>query len=146
VAEAESGGKDEESVLPTGPQIILTLKVLVAAVTVLLVASLVALVLKRPRLHGRINTVFFVLTMATVVGFEILLQFVDVSATFTDDARHALRLHLRFAVPSAILLPVMLFTGKTGRKTTHVACAVAFTVMWVGTFVTGVFFLPHTGP
>lgn len=130
----------------TGPQIILTLKVLVSAVTVLFVAALVALVLRRPRLHGRINTVFFALTMVTVVGFEVLLQFVDVSATFDDEARQALRIHLWFAVPSAVLLPVMLFTGQTGRKATHVAFAVAFTVMWVGTFVTGVFFLPHTGP
>ena len=38
--------------MPTGPQIILTLKVLVVSVTVLLLASLVALALKRPRLHG----------------------------------------------------------------------------------------------
>ena len=56
--------------MPNGPQIILTLKVLVVAVTLLLLASLVALLLKRPRLHGHINTVFFVLTMATVAGFE----------------------------------------------------------------------------
>jgi len=132
--------------LPTGPQIILTLKVLVAAVTVLLVASLVALVLKRPKWHGRINTAFFVLTLSTVVGFEILLQFVDVTAAFDDAARQALRVHLWFAVPSALFLPVMLFTGKTRRKTAHVALAVAFAIMWTGTFVTGVIFLPHTGP
>ena len=68
--------------LPTGPQIILTLKVLVASVTLLLIASLVALRLRRPRLHGQINTVFFALTMLTVLGFEVLLQFVDVSAAF----------------------------------------------------------------
>ena len=129
--------------MPTGPQIILTLKVLVAAVTVLLVASLVALLLKRPRLHGRINTVFFALTMATVIGFEALLQFVNVSATFTPEAREALRVHLCFSIPSALLLPVMLITGQTGRKSVHIAFGVVFAIVWAGTFVTGVFYLPH---
>lgn len=132
--------------MPTGPQIILTLKILVAAVTLLLLASFVALLMKRPRLHGQINTVFFVLTMLTVVGFEALLQFVDVSTTFDEVARQALRVHLRFAIPSALLLPVMLFTGKTRRKRVHIAFGVVFAVLWAGTFVTGIFFLPHAGP
>ncbi len=129
--------------MPTGPLIILTLKVLVAAVTALLTASLVALARGHPRLHGRLNTVFFVLTMATVVGFEGLLQLVDVKAAFDEEARAALRVHLCFSVPSAVLLPVMLYTGWGRRKTVHVALAVVFTVLWAGTFVTGVFWLPH---
>lgn len=123
--------------MPTGPQIILALKVLVAAVTVLLVASLVALVLGRPRLHGRINTLFFVLTMATVAGFEALLQAVDVSATFDPEARAALRTHLYFSVPSALLLPAMLVSGKMRRKRLHIALSVLFTALWTGTVVTG---------
>jgi hypothetical protein len=132
--------------LPTGPQIILALKVLVATVTVLFAASLVALAAGRPRLHGRINTVFFALTMLTVLGFEVMLQFfVDVSAAFDAAARDALRTHLWFAVPSALLLPVMLLTGATGRKAVHVPLGVAFAVLWAGTFVTGVFYLPHAG-
>ncbi|MCE9564094.1 MAG: DUF420 domain-containing protein [Planctomycetes bacterium] len=129
--------------MPTGPQIILTLKVLVATVTVLLVASLIALLLKRPRLHGQINTLFFVLTMATVFGFEVLLQFVDVSAAFNDATREALRVHLCFSIPSALLLPIMLYTGKTRRKSVHIAFGIVFGIVWAGTFVTGVFFLPH---
>lgn len=129
--------------MPDGPTIILTLKVLVGAVTVLLVASLVALAAGRPRLHGRINTVFFALTMITVAGFEVLLQFVDVKSAFAPDAREALRVHLYFAVPSALLLPVMFVTGRTGRKRLHVALSIGFTLLWAGTFVTGVFFLPH---
>lgn len=129
--------------MPTGPQIILTLKVLVAAVTLLLLASLVALLFRRPRLHGQINTVFFALTLVTVIGFEVLLRFVDVSATFDEATRQALRIHLWFAVPAAVLLPVMLFTGKTHRKTVHIVFGVIFGVLWAGTFVTGVFFLPH---
>ena len=102
--------------MPTGPQIILTLKVLVASVTVLFVASLVAILLGRPRLHGRINTLFFVLTMLTVVGFEVLLQFVDVSATFDDAARSALRIHLWFAIPSAVLLPGHALHGQDATE------------------------------
>jgi hypothetical protein len=132
--------------LPSGPQIILSLKVLVASVTVLFAMSLVALVMGRPRLHGRINTLFFLLTLLTVLAFEVLLQFIDVSATFSDEARRALQIHLCFAIPAAVLLPIMLLTGKFTRKGAHIAFGVIFTIMWVGTFVTGIFFLPHTGP
>ena len=130
--------------MPTGPMIILTLKILVSAVTVLLLASLVALLLKKPRLHGRINTLFFILTMSTVAGFEILLQFVDVKATFDEHTRGLLRTHLYFSVPSAILLPIMFFTGWTGRKSLHLALAVIFMLLWTGTFITGVFYQPHS--
>src|SRR2546425_10070434 len=102
--------------MPTGPEIILTLKVLVAAVTVLFAAAVAAIATGRRRLHGRINTLFFALTMITVVGFEVLLQFVDVKSAFNDAARDALRVHLYFAVPSAVVLPVMFVTGKTRRR------------------------------
>jgi hypothetical protein len=123
--------------MPTGPQIILALKVLVVAVTVLLLASLVALVLKRPRLHGQINTVFFVLTMLTVAGFETLLQWVDVSSAFDPAARAALRTHLYFAVPSALVLPAMFISGKMRRKTLHLVLAAVFSTLWTGTVITG---------
>ncbi len=123
--------------MPNGPQIILTLKVLVVAVTLLLLASLVALALKRPRLHGHINTAFFALTMLTVVGFEALLQWIDVSAAFDDSARQALRTHLYFAVPSALLLPAMLITGKMRLKRLHLVIAVGFSLVWAGTVITG---------
>lgn len=132
--------------MPTGPAIILALKVLVSAVTVLLVAALVALAAGRPRLHGRLNTVFFALTMLTVVGFEGLLQFVDVKAAFDEPTRAALRTHLYFAVPSAAVLPVMLLTGVRRRKAVHVAVGLVFLVLWAGTVVTGVVYLPHTPP
>ena len=123
--------------MPNGPQIILTLKVLVVAVTVLLLASLVALVVKRPRLHGHINTAFFVLTLTTVIGFEVLLQFVDVSGTFDDASRQALRTHLWFSVPSALLLPAMIVTGKMRRKRLHLVLAAVFSALWTGTVITG---------
>jgi hypothetical protein len=128
--------------MPTGPQIILTLKVLVAAVTVLLLASLVALLLKRPRWHGHINTAFFALTMLTVAGFEALLQMVDVSATFDDPARQALRTHLYFAVPSALILPAMLISGKMRLKRLHLVLSAVFSTLWIGTVITGLG-LPH---
>lgn len=113
------------------------------AVTVLLVASLVALARGNPRLHGRLNTVFFALTMATVVGFEAALQVVDVKSAFDPPTRAALRVHLYFAVPSAIILPAMFVTGRLRRRRAHLALSAVFAVLWAGTFVTGVFFLPH---
>ena len=129
----------------TGPNVILTLKVAVAAVTVLLLASLVAIATGRRRLHGRINFFFFILTLAAVLGLELLIRFVkpDVFDYFDDATRRALRLHLWFAVPAAVLLPVMYFTGRTGRGRLHFALALVFVILWAGTFVTGVFFLPH---
>ncbi|MCZ2343957.1 MAG: DUF420 domain-containing protein [Bacteroidales bacterium] len=128
----------------TGPNIIIILKVLVSAVTVLFVLSLIALARGKRRLHGRINTAFFVLTMMTVIVFESLLRLgVDVTSGFSPAARQALRIHLIFAIPSAILLPILFFTGFTGRRRGHVPLGVIFAVLWVGTFLTGVFFLPN---
>jgi len=126
-----------------GTDIILTLKVLVSGVTVLLVASLAALAAGRPRLHGRINTVFFILTMGTVAGFETLIHFVDVKSSFDSATRQALTVHLCFSVPSAILLPAMFLTGIQRRKKLHRGLAVLFLALWIGTVVTGVFYLPH---
>lgn len=129
--------------MPAGPDIILTLKILVTAVTVLFAASIVAIASGRQRLHGRINTVFFALTLGTVAGFELLLQFVDVKSAFDEPTREALRVHLFFSVPSAIVLPAMFLTGRTHRRSLHLGLAVLFVALWIGTFITGVFFLPH---
>lgn len=130
----------------TGPTIILTLKVLVSAVSLLYAAAVIAILLNRKKLHGRLNTAFFFLTMTTVVGFELLLRIgIDVAATFSDEALQALRIHLCFAVPSAILLPLMMLSGVRHWKKLHVATGVLFTLFWIGTFITGVFFLPHAG-
>lgn len=129
----------------TGPNVILTLKVAVAAVTILLLASLVALATGRRQLHGRINFFFFILTLAAVLGLEGLIRFINpnVFDYFDDEARRMLRLHLWFSVPAAILLPVMYFTGRTGRGRLHFALALVFVILWAGTFVTGIFFLPN---
>jgi hypothetical protein len=46
-------------------------------------------------------------------------------------------------LPAAVLLPFMLYTGKTHKRRAHIGLAIAFVVLWIGTVVTGVFFLPH---
>lgn len=132
--------------MPTGPEIILALKVLVSAVTLLFAAAVAAILCGRKRLHGRINTAFFVLTMTTVVGFELLLRVgADVTSTFSPEARQALRVHLGFAIPAAVVMPVMYWSGLTRRRRVHLPLAVLFVILWAGTFVTGLFFLPHGG-
>lgn len=130
--------------MPTGPQILLILKVLVAAVTVLFAASLVALARKNFKLHGKINTAFFVLTMLTVIVFELLIRFaIDVTTTFSPEARAMLRIHLYFSVPAALLLPVMFLSGIKRRRWLHVPVGIVFAILWAGTAITGLVFLPH---
>jgi hypothetical protein len=129
-----------------GPQVILILKAAVIAVTALLMASLIALARGNIRLHGRVNLVFATLTLSAVLGLELLVRVIDPEIfTYFDAAtRHALRIHLAFSIPSALLLPVMLYTGLRHHRAIHIALAVAFALLWTGTFITGVFFLPHT--
>ena len=132
----------------SGPNVILALKVAVAAVTLLLLASLAALALGKIRLHGRINIVFFTLTVTALIAFEVVIRFLNPGAfdyiNGNAALRRALDVHLCFSVPSALLMPLMLFTGLTHRREAHLFLAGAFAVLWIATFVTGVFFLPHT--
>jgi uncharacterized membrane protein YozB (DUF420 family) len=131
----------------TGPTVILALKTAVAAVTVLLLASLVALARGNYRLHGRINLGFFTLTLVALLGFEVIIRIIEPSIfryiMDNDELRQTLNIHLCFSVPSALLMPAMLYTGLTHRRTPHLVLAAFFSVLWIGTFVTGVFFLPH---
>ena len=128
----------------SGPDIILTLKVLVTAVTVLFAAAVWAIATGRKKLHGRINTAFFALTLTTVVGFEVLLRLQgNVTEHFTPAEKQALLVHLCFAGPSAVLLLVMMGSALLKWKRFHLACGLLFAALWAGTFVTGVFFLPH---
>lgn len=132
----------------TGPIVILILKVAVAAVTVLWLSSLLALLAKHYRLHGRINLVFMVLTLATVFGLEFLIRIYDpdMFSYFDAATKRLMAVHLCFAVPAAVLLPVMYVTGRTGRSRMHYTLAVVFSICWIGTFITGIFFLPHAAP
>ena len=131
----------------TGQYVILALKIAVGAVTVLLLASLTAIALGKRRLHGRINVAFFVLTLAALIAFEGVVRLVNpdifgyYDAPGNENMRTWLRIHLCFSVPSAVLLPFMLFTGLRSRRKVHLALAAVFGVLWTGTFITGVFFL-----
>ncbi|MBI2804768.1 MAG: hypothetical protein HYX68_07270 [Planctomycetes bacterium] len=127
--------------------VILILKIAVGAVTVLWIASLVALALGKTRLHGRINLAFFALTLAALIGLEVIANIIS-PGLFDEflqarDAKNMLRIHLCFSMPAAALLFVMLFTGLKHHRRFHIATGVLFSVLWIGTFVTGIFFLPH---
>ncbi len=132
----------------TGPNVIMTLKIAVAAVTLLLAWSLIAVARRQYRLHGRINLAFFILTLAAVLGLEVVIRFSQPSVFdyIRDNPTldRSLKIHLCFAVPSLLLMPVMLYTGLTHRRSVHLTLAALFGICWAGTFVTGIFFLPTT--
>jgi uncharacterized membrane protein YozB (DUF420 family) len=127
--------------------IILVLKIAVIAVSLLLAASLIALAMKKHRLHGRINLVFFVLTETALIGLEVISRLIDpdLFREFFDatGAWNYLYIHLCFAIPCAILLPIILFSGWVRKIHLHFPLALVFLALWIGTFITGVFFLPH---
>ncbi len=129
----------------TGSEVLLTLKIAVVTVTLLLLASLVALALGQYRWHGRINTVFLVLTLSALLGLEVVVRFLNPQLFdyFDEATRRNLAIHLCFALPAAILLPAMLYTGRLHRRSVHLTLALVFSTCWIGTFVTGIFFLPH---
>jgi hypothetical protein len=131
----------------TAPNVILTLKLAVVAVTLLLIASIVALLRGRYRLHGRINVLVFFLTGSALLGLEITTRLLE-PGLLEDyfrrtDSLTELRIHLCFSVPCAVLLPMLLLTGLLGRVRLHYPLAFVFLAFWVGTFITGVFYLPH---
>lgn len=125
----------------TGPSIILALKIVVAAVTVLLIAAVIAAARGNYRLHGRLNLLFFTLTLMAVLGLELVVRVLapDVFVYINSDStlRHALNRHLWFSVPSTFVLPAMLYTGLKGYVRVHLSLAACFAVLWSGTFITG---------
>jgi len=127
--------------------VILILKIAVIAVTVLLAASLTALWRGNYRLHGRINIVFFLLTLTALLGLEVIVRVLD--PTIFDEhfkapaARAALAVHLWFSMPSAALLLAMLPSGLRHYRKLHIGLGMVFLGLWTGTFITGVFYLPH---
>jgi hypothetical protein len=132
----------------TGPHVILTLKIAVFAVTLLFLCSLVALLRGRYWLHGRINMAFFSLTVVALLGLEVVARLLDPELFdyFDTDPtlKRRLSLHLCFSLPAAAVMPFMLFTGLSHRRKYHLALAVVFSILWTGTFITGIFFLPHS--
>jgi uncharacterized membrane protein YozB (DUF420 family) len=133
-------------VLLTGPNVILCLKVAVCAVTLVFMTSLIALARGNYRLHGRINMIFFTFTVVALISLELVARVIDPGLFDYFDARtrQILSVHLCFSLPSAAMMPVMLFTGLTHRRRLHLTFGVVFACLWIGTFVTGVFFLPHS--
>ena len=130
--------------MPSGLVIILALKVAVALVTLILMASLFALARGNYRLHGRLNLLFFILTVSAVIAFETLLQFgADVKSHLSENEQMALKVHLGFAGPLPVVMGVMLYTGLRRQRQAHLTLSVVFSILWAGTFITGIFFLPH---
>jgi hypothetical protein len=133
--------------LQLGPAVIVTLKIAVFLVTILFVLSLTALARHNYRLHGRINLAFFILTMVAVLGLETVIQTfgrANLFGYFNESQQQALVVHLCFSIPAALVLPCMYFLGRTHRRTLHISLGILFSVLWTGTFVTGIFFLPPT--
>jgi hypothetical protein len=137
--------------LQLGPAVIVTLKIAVVLVTILFVLSLTALLRRNYRLHGRINLAFFILTMVAVFGLEASIQTYPFFSPgeklfgyFDDSDRQALVVHLWFSIPAALVLPCMYFLGRTHRRSLHIGLGILFSVLWTGTFITGIFFLPPT--
>jgi uncharacterized membrane protein YozB (DUF420 family) len=132
----------------TGPNVILTLKIAVAAVTVLLIAAIIAVIRGNYRLHGRLNLAFFTLTLMAVLGLELVVHVLapDVFDYIKSNSElhQALNRHLWFSVPSTFVMPAMLYTGLKGYVRVHLSLAACFVVLWTGTFITGIFFLPPT--
>ncbi len=87
------------------------------------------------------------LTLTALIGLEVVVRLIepDLFRTYFDDrgGRGLLETHLWFAMPSAALLFVMLFTGLRHYRKVHIGMGLVFLVLWTGTFVTGVFWLPH---
>jgi len=136
--------------MPSGYDIILVLKLAVAAVTLILLCALLAVARGNVRLHGRLNIVFFVLTMTAVLIFEALLRIGplvepgwSVTKGWTPGQMLALRVHLCFVIPLMLVLPAMLFTGLRRWRRVHLPLAVIFSILWVGMLVTGIGLLPH---
>jgi hypothetical protein len=128
--------------------VILVLKVAVIAVTLLWLASLVALALGKTRLHGRINIAFFALTLTALIGLEVIVRILSPGLfdNYEHYAANAMTVHLCFSVPAAVLLFFMLFSGLRHMRSLHIAAGILFSVLWIGTFITGVFFLRHDWP
>lgn len=130
----------------TGPQVILLLKIAVGLVTILLLCSAVALLKRNFRVHGLINTWMASLTLITVMGFEMLVRVVGIKVTegWDDSTKFALKVHLCFVIPLVPVLVFMLITGRSHRRRMHLSIAVLFLILWVGMFITGMFYLPHS--
>jgi hypothetical protein len=134
----------------TAETVLVTLKIAVIAVTLLLACSLTALAFGNYRLHGRINLAFSILVLAALLGLELVAHVVEPGMLQDflrkQNALDMLYIHLAFSVPATVVLPAMLYTGLKHFRTVHISLGIVFLVLWSGTFITGIFFLPHAAP
>jgi hypothetical protein len=130
----------------TGWNVILGLKIAVLIVTAILLSSFIPLIQGNYRLHGRINMGFFALTGMSLLLLEYLAHVYDPQMFdyFDANTHSALRVHLCFALPAVVMLPLMLITGLSHRRRMHLLLAGIFAVLWIGTVFTGLFRLPHS--
>jgi hypothetical protein len=78
-----------------------------------------------------------------LLGLELVVRLIDPNLfRYLDDDPY-LTIHLCFSVPAAAVMALMLYTGLTHRRSVHLKLAVLFSILWTGTFITGIFFLPH---
>jgi hypothetical protein len=131
--------------MPTGPQVILILKIAVISTTILLAASIVALAKKRPRLHGQLNVWVAILLLSAVILFEgvIRLLGVDVTEHMNAQAQLILKIHLFFVIPLIPFLILMLMSGLGRRIKIHLQFTAVFLILWLGMLITGMM-LPHS--
>jgi len=76
-----------------------------------------------------------------------LVAYVSARANMGLPTAEVLRRYLQerlpeYMVPSTFVLPAMLYTGLKGYVRVHLSLAACFVVLWCGTFITGIFFLP----
>ncbi|MSR33111.1 MAG: DUF420 domain-containing protein [Gemmataceae bacterium] len=127
--------------------VLIGLKAAVALATLVLAAALTALARGNPRLHGRLNLVFVSLVLAALAVFELAIRLVNpglMNALWGDPGvRQGLIIHLSFSLPATVFMLAMLATGVKRRTRVHKILAPLFLLFWIGTVVTGFFFLPN---
>ena len=114
----------------TGPEVILVLKVAVCAVTLLLLTALIAVARGNYWLHGRINMVFFVLTVTALFGLELVARVIDPALFdyFDERTRRILAIHLCSDLRDDLaVIPALRNTGPILRVPLPIAaCARGF--------------------
>ena len=64
-----------------------------------------------------------------------------VAESSTEEAGRYVRDLEKLGVDGYMLMPAMLYTGLSRKRAVHLTLAVIFGLLWIGTFVTGIFYL-----